>query len=240
MKMDNQRLREEVIEKIEIYIIKNKLKPDERLPSERIMCEMWDINRKTLRSAIKQLIEEGKVYSKKGSGTYIARSKLVKNLQDIEGFKETAQKANRDISTQIVSIDTCEANKNIGRKMRLILGHKLLRIVRLRLLEGIPVMYETSYLDLERFINLDEYITEEASLYEILQAKYGVQITSGEEKISIAYCDKDEADYLGMGEGSPVIYISGIVADEDGVVFECFKSITRSEYVCFASELKRK
>ena len=58
MNIERQKPRDEAIEKIENYIIQNHLKPCDRLPSERSMCDMWDFNRSTLRSAIKQLILE--------------------------------------------------------------------------------------------------------------------------------------------------------------------------------------
>lgn len=72
MNIERQKPRDEAIEKIENYIIHNHLKPGDRLPSERSMCDMWDFNRSTLRSAIKQLILEGKIYNKNGSGTYVS------------------------------------------------------------------------------------------------------------------------------------------------------------------------
>lgn len=239
MSLDNQRPREEAMEKIESYIIENKLKPDDKLPSERSMCTIWNINRTTLRSAIRQLILEGKIYSKNGSGTYVSGKKLMKNLQDVEGFYETGCKAGREVSTKVISMEVCETAKGIGKKMELPLGHKLLRVIRIRFLEKCPVMYETSYLDYERFPELDKHITETVSLYEILKNEYSLEITGGREVLSIAYCDETEAHYLKVSEGDPVIYQSGIAVDEKGKVFEYFKSITRSEYVCFASELKR-
>ena len=63
MNIERQKPRDEAIEKIENFIIHNQLKPGDRLPSERSMCDMWDFNRSTLRSAIKQLILEGKIYN---------------------------------------------------------------------------------------------------------------------------------------------------------------------------------
>ena len=43
-----------------------------------------------------------------------------------------------------------------------------------------------------------------------------------------------------MEEGAPVIYQSGVTMDEKDIVFEYFKEITRSEYICYASELTRR
>ncbi len=239
MSLDNQRPREDAMEKIESFIIENRLKPNDKLPSERNMCMMWEFNRTTLRSAIKQLISEGKIYSKNGSGTFVSRKKLMKNLQDVEGFYETAKKEDRIVLSKIISSEICETTKEIGKRMELPLGHKLLQVIRIRFLEEVPVMYETSYLDYERFPDMDKYITETSSLYKILAKEYNLDITGGKEKLSIAYCDEKEAHYLEINEGDPVIYQSGVAVDDKGKIFEYFKSITRSEYVCFASELKR-
>ena len=92
--------REEAIEKIENYIVKNELQAEDRLPSERTMCELWNCNRSTLRKAIKQLILEGRIYNKNGSGTYVAPTKLMRNLQDARGFQQTAELAGRQVSTK--------------------------------------------------------------------------------------------------------------------------------------------
>jgi len=236
---DNQRPREDAMEKVESYIIEHHMNPGDKLPSERAMSSMWNLNRTTLRSAINQLILEGKVYSRNGSGTYVARKKLMKNLQNIEGFSETVRKADRFLSTQLISVDGLETTKELGRNMKLPLGHKILRIIRLRFLENTPVMYEISYLDEERFPDIRSYINETTALYLLLQEKYHLDITGGKEKLSIAYCDAEEAEYLQIEQGDPVIYQSGTAYDEKEQIFEYFHSITRSEYVCFASELKR-
>ena len=96
--------REEAIEKIENYIVKNALQAEDRLPSERTMCELWNCNRSTLRKAIKQLILEGRIYNKNGSGTYVAQTKLMRNLQDARGFQQTAELAGRQVSTKVLEV----------------------------------------------------------------------------------------------------------------------------------------
>lgn len=239
MKIEHQKPRDEAIEKIENYIIRNRLKAGDKLPSERAMCGMWDFNRSTLRSAIKQLISQGKIYNKNGSGTYVARDKLVRNLQDARGLYQTAADMGREITSQVLDISVCETSKNIGRKMKLPLGHKLWRLERVRILDGIPVTLSVIHLDAARFPDLDQYDFERESLYEILRERYGVEVKKGYENLSISNCDEKEAGYLQVEEGTPVLYQSGVTSDNEDRVFECFKEITRTEYVCLASELTR-
>lgn len=49
----------------------SKYKPDDRLPSRPALCRALDTTRTTLDKAIRELEEEGYLYSKNGSGTYV-------------------------------------------------------------------------------------------------------------------------------------------------------------------------
>lgn len=236
----SQKPRDEAMEKIENYMISNRLQAGDKLPSERMMCDMWDFNRSTLRSAIRQLISQGKIYNKNGSGTYVAREKLVRNLQDVRGLYQTAADMGREITSRVLELSICETSKHIGRKMKLPLGHKLWRLERVRSLDGTPVTLSQIYLDAVRFPQLNEYDFAKESLYGVLRERYGVEVKSGHENLSISNCDEREAECLMVKVGSPVLYQSGITADHQDKVFECFKEITLAQYICLASELTRK
>jgi GntR family transcriptional regulator len=85
------RHRDEAVELIECYLQRHDLAPHAKLPSEREMCEMWGLNRATLRAALRRLIELGRIYSLKGSGTYVAPPKLERNLQDAKSTTESVR-----------------------------------------------------------------------------------------------------------------------------------------------------
>ena len=57
MQMTVPRPREQALEQIMAYMLENKLSADDKLPPEREMCQMWGVNRCTLRSAIAALTE---------------------------------------------------------------------------------------------------------------------------------------------------------------------------------------
>ncbi len=233
------RPRDAATEQIECYILKNNLEAHDRLPSERDMCAMWGFNRTTLHNAIRWLTEEGVLYSRMGSGTFVAPKKLIRNLQDANGFSSAARSAGREVGTRLVSFCVREANKQVAQKMHLTLGHRVMELVRVRLLEEVPVLLETAYLDAERCRGLETYDFSDTSLYKILEEHYGIRIARGVEKVSITYTDEEEAELLAMPEGAPVFYQVGVVRDEGDAPVEYFKSIARSKYIRFASELIR-
>lgn len=236
-----QKPKEEVMERIENYMIEYNLQPGDRLPSERTLCEQWDCNRITLRSGIQQLIQDGKLYKKNCSGTYVAKGKLLRNLQNVAGFYQTAIADGRPLRTKLINLRKFEADEMISRKMKLPIGHKVWCMERVRYLdEGIPVVLSIIYLDGERFADMENYDLEKEGLYVILKKQYGLEPDCGKQKLSISYCDEKEAKHLEIDRETAVIYQSGITMDKDGTIFEYFQEWNRPDYIYFGSELIRK
>lgn len=239
MNNNKNRSRGEAIEEIEYYILKNKLQAHTKLPSERTMSEMWGFNRITLRSAIQRLILEGKLYNKRGSGTYIADEKIERNLQDLESPTKLISNLGKSLKNKVISAKVIESNKQTTQKLHLPLGHKVALLERVRFVENVPVMLETSFLNYNLFANIEKHNFELESLYEVIEKQYGYKISKGEQNISIAYATSYEAELLHINEGDEVFYVSGTVYNEKEIPLEYFKSICRADKMRFVSILKR-
>ena len=89
---------------------------------------MWDLNRSTLRTAIRQLTEEGLIYSLQGSGTYVSPPKLERNLQDASSLTESVQRSGRVLSSVVLHADEIEdesgAPVEIANKVKAVLKIK--------------------------------------------------------------------------------------------------------------------
>lgn len=64
----SKRAFEEISEQIKKAILAKKLKPGERLPSERSLAEQFQVGRLTVREALRTLETQGFVQIRKGSG----------------------------------------------------------------------------------------------------------------------------------------------------------------------------
>lgn len=235
------RPRDAAAERIECYIIENRLHPYDKLPSERDMCELWGFNRTTLRSAIHRLVVDGVLYNRVGSGTFVAPEKLVCNLQDLRPFSEVAQSAGRTQKNRVIAAHVQECTKQLSQKLQRPLGHKVFQLIRLRYVDDNPVLLETSYVDAERCPGIELHDFAKESLYNVMESVYGMTMrgSRGAEKLGVTYASEEEAKLLGIREGDAVIYRSGVVSDGDGVPTEYFKSVARSEFIRFASVLTR-
>ncbi|SHK46241.1 GntR family transcriptional regulator [Anaerocolumna jejuensis DSM 15929] len=233
------RPRDEAAEKIESYIAQHNLKPGNKLPSERDMSEMWGINRMTLRGAIQGMIFEGKLYNRKGSGTFVAYPKLNRNLQDLKPFSAAVKEEGKTLQTVLLSREIIESTKQLSGKLCIKLGHPVLAITRKRIVDDEPVMIEVTHMDYERFPKLMDYDFGKESLYHIIENVYGTLITEGTEKLSVTFANEREAGLLEIEEGTPLFNLSGVVKDADGIPIEYFKSVARVDKIRFSSMLTR-
>ncbi len=226
-------------DKILVYIKSQALLAHSRLPSEREMCELWNVNRSTLRSAIARLTREGLLYSRRGAGTFVAGEKLVCDLQSFETVSQAVLKAGRRLDTEVVGTDIIECTKQLLPKLELPLGSRIFVLTRLRRADGVPFCLETAYIGLDGRPGLERHNYARESLYAVLREQCAANLHRGEEKLSVTFATAQEAEYLELEDNEPVFFLRGRTLGGDGRVVEYFKNITRPDMVRYTSVLTR-
>ena len=226
------------VEMLEWYIQENHLKPHAKLPGERELCELWNLNRSTLHSAIQELVEEHILYSEKGAGTFVAPPRLERNLQDGKSTTESMRSTGYFLWTEVLESRVEESDAYISKKLRIPAGSKVFYLRRLRMRGNTPLMIETSYINYEYCEGIESRSFSETSLYQILEGM-GVAMDSGEESVSITYATQEEAKLLKVEPDQFLYYVSGHIDDREGNPIEFFKNVARSDQIRYTSVLKR-
>lgn len=68
------RLYQQIVDQIETLIREGKLRPGDKLPSERELAEQFSVSRTAVREAVKALSEKGLVTIESGRGTFITQN----------------------------------------------------------------------------------------------------------------------------------------------------------------------
>lgn len=230
MKRYIPRPREIAQEYLQAYMMEHDLQPHESLPPEREMCAMWDLNRSTLRSAIARLISAGRLYAVQGSGTRVS-PRFRRTMQDLQGFSEYAAACGLRAETRLLSFSEVECDKHLSRRLHRRLGEKLYRISRLRMLNDLPVLIETSFIPKELAPGLEEQDLVRGSLFSALREVYNLQLDHGEETASITSATEEEAAHLQIEAGAPVFWIVSRTDTPDSVPVEYCRTVGRADMV---------
>ena len=233
------RHRDEAVELIECYLQRHDLAPHGKLPSEREMCDMWGLNRATLRAALRRLIELGRIYSLKGSGTYVAPPKLERNLQDAKSTTESVRGAGHKLRTSVLEEDVISASSMVAKALGVQEGQQVLYLRRLRLMDGVPYMIETNYINLKLCPRLLDYDFRDESLYQVLNY-HNIFPCQGYESVGITYATESEARHLQTEAGNPLYFLTGVAKDQNGTPVEYFKSVALPDKVRFSSILRKR
>lgn len=83
---------EQLVDKIKELIIHRILKPDEQLPSVRVLSSQLTVNPNTIQRAYRELENQGYVYSIKGKGNFVAAIEQMTNDQKLLDLKQDIKK----------------------------------------------------------------------------------------------------------------------------------------------------
>jgi GntR family transcriptional regulator len=127
------------------------------------------------------------------------------------------------MSAAVVTADGLTA-----RALRLDPGAFVLDVVRIRLADGSPISLEDARFPADRFPDLLEQSLG-GSIYEVLQAHYGVSPAEAEERIEVRLASADEAQILGVVEGAALLSITRRTCDADGRPIEFSHDLFRAD-----------
>jgi GntR family transcriptional regulator len=202
------------------------------LPSERELCDRYGVSRPTLRQATQDLVRDGLLIVRRGVGTFVAQAPVRQQLGSVLGFTEKMAREGRRASTRVLERSVHRAadlDPAIARELQLQPESPVLRVARLRLADGLPVMVETIHISPERFPGIEDLDLESVSFYQSLRERYGVQIVHLRETLEPVLLDGDEAKLLGARGRSPSIQATITSFDADGGPVEHTTSRVRGE-----------
>lgn len=207
-----------------------------QLPSERELCEIYDVSRITVRQALQELEREGIIYKLHGKGTFVAPKKYDQQLDTFYSFTEEMKKLGKHPTTKILSFEIHPVNEYLSLKMGLSSSSKVYKLIRLRLADGEPLMYETTYLPYAQFPNLSEDDFEKQAMYDLFRQTYAKNITNATEKFTATLLTAEEASYLEAISGQAAMSIKRFAYHKNQLI-EYTISIARGDKFAYTVEL---
>lgn len=212
--------------------------PGRHLPSEHEIGEFFGISRTAVRQALGELAAEGLVRKEKGRGTFVRgprRTELV--VQELRGFHDEVTELGKTVLTEVLALEEVLAPADDAALLGVPTGGSVVRVDRLRRVDGEPVCVARTLLPASRFGGLVDEDLSSSSLYDVLAERYGVEPRGGSRLVEAEGAARATARLLQVRTGAPVLRLSAVNTDQTGQPFESFTAWYRADRTGFRIEV---
>lgn len=204
----------------------------DKLPSEAVLMDHYDVARMTARQAIQELRSEGRVVAEQGRGVFVRMPAPVRRLASDRfarrhrdagqaAFLADAEKAGVKPSVDEIEVGRELAPDAVWERLKLDDGAEVVARSRRYMVEGVPVEMAVSYLpvDLAEGTRIVEQDTGPGGIYARLE-EAGHTLDRFTEEVTARMPTADERRRLRLGPGTPVLTVLRTAYDTDGRAVE--------------------
>jgi GntR family transcriptional regulator len=214
--------------------------PNEQIPSEAELCDLFEVSRTVIRQALQDLMHEGLIVRRKGKGSFVAPAKISERLvQKLTGFYHDMVDQGYKPITRVLALRVLPCTRQVADHLMTEQGSPVIEIVRLRSVEGLPMVLVTSYIPNALCSDLVNEDLSDQSLYDVLEQKYGIYIAYGRRVIQAVSAPEDVAALLEVNKGTPLFLLDSISYQADGTPVEYYSAYHRGDRTQFEVELIR-
>jgi len=225
-----------VLERIE----SGDFKLGEKIPTELELESKLGVSRGTIREAFRDLITEGYVIRIPGKGTFIkSREKDTWSIDTLVSVADAFDQKKISYTTKIIDLKTEKADSEISLKLKLGNNSDIIRINRVRSIDGRPVHLSTSFLPIELGFPLLSLDLRDKSLYKVMDEVLGIKIERVERIVHAKLADAWETRHLNLTGVSAILVLIGTAYNPLGIPVETSIARFSSENFKFEIQSKR-
>lgn len=216
-----------------------EMKPNDRLPAEDELAATHGVSKATVRQALNELAVAGVLRREQGRGTFVAEPKLAQGPREMTSFTDEMRNRGVRPTSKVLKQDVIKAEADVAERLGIAEGSQVMRLKRLRLADDEPMGIQTAYLSLALAPRLAKDDFTDASLYEVLERKYGLWPARAQETYVAVLLDRAEARLLKVAADSPALSAERVSYLTSGQALEVTYSIMRGDRYQIVLDLTR-
>jgi GntR family transcriptional regulator len=208
------------------------------LPSERDLAVSLGLSRMTVRRAFEELVADGLVEQRQGSGTFVRSRRLEQTIDRVIGFTDEARALGFRPGSRLLELATVEADPVVAHALRCAVGEEVLRVARIRTADDVALALQVAHLR-PSMVRLEaETLLRFGSLYRAVAALFGVTPVRARQTITARLPTREERLVLDLGATQPVLALERTTFDEHDEPFEFVRSAYRGDRYALALDLR--
>lgn len=209
------------------------------LPVEDDLSESFGVSRNVVREALDLLRREGLIERIPGVGTLLTGSKLCQKLDELKGLAESFEVYHVAIDNKVLAGREVQANALVAQKLGVEEGSNVVFVERLRVVDGVPLSLDDSYLRTEvaqALLGADLFSKD---LFSVLEDVQHTLLGWAEVTTEAVAADPATADLLNVPAGSPLLLVQRLIFLDDGTPLDLEVIRYRGDRFYLSSTLQR-
>jgi GntR family transcriptional regulator len=229
-----ERVRAQLAEDID----RDRRPPASRLPPERALAEHFGVSRATLRRALDELARDGRVERVPG-GWAVAPRVVGEPPNELMSFSEMAASRGLTPGGRVLERSARPATLDEADALGLAPGAPLFELERLRTMDGVPILVDRTRVPMALVEGIDEIALDGASLYEVLEERFGIRPTRARFTVEAIEADARRAALLDLEPGQPLLRCEQQSENQTGRPIELCEMVYRFDRYRFRATLVR-
>ena len=213
--MENNLIRSPVYQQLNL-LLRNALAAEYRsgdqFLTEREIAERFQVSRATANKSLASLVSEGFLEFRKGVCTFVRRDVIEDDLRSLVSFTEKARAVGKKPTTELITfgkIRSAEIEKPIGVALQVAADDLLWEMDRIRLADGVPVIFEHRYIVHKHCPKLTRSQAS-GSLYQTWTETHGLSLGGANNIIRAVLVTSREAQHLQISPRSPALEVVSV------------------------------
>jgi len=191
------------------------LEPGAPLPSERALAERYGVARMTVRTELDRLVSEGLAYRVQGRGTFVGEPRVAQSME-LSSFTEDMRARGMKPGSRVLAQEVVPSSELVAARLGLAPGAAVLCVHRVRTADDEPMAVEQAFLPAARFAGLESEDLAGGSLLELLEARWGVELSFAEQRVVAVRIADEQAQLLDVDPGQPGFLFQTVTHEQGG------------------------
>jgi GntR family transcriptional regulator len=213
-------------------IVRGAFPPGKALPSEHELMRRFGVSRGTVRQARASLRADGFISGGQGRRLYVNPPVMTQPLSELISFSAWARSMGRTPTGRVIERSVLKADAHVAKALLIDRGASVHRLVRLRLIDDLPVMIERTLFVESAGRHLDAIDLERDSIYRALSERE-IEFATARHRVSAVNASRSDARHLGIARGSALLRVRRLGLGTDGLPLELAEDTYRADLVDF-------
>ncbi len=193
-------------------ILRGAFAPRGALPKEEDLCEHFGVSRITVRRALSDLATLGLVERRHGLGTFVREGVSITRPAPNLGLIEELKKQGRETDVEVLRFEHASPPDRAMHLLQLEAGEQSIHAVRLRKLDGIPVLLTDAWIPARLRKGVTAAKLGKSPLYEVLLGQ-GVRFGRVVQEYTAVVADPALAGRMKVEVGAALLRIVRVMHD---------------------------